>query len=252
MAASMVSLRRSVLLALAAGLAIAALVAIVAIVTRSFDQTDLRVVATSLGFSIFSALGAVGARTERRATAFGALGTSTTAGAGLSFVLLLVALWGNDAPSVLRGFGTVAVATLAGSHACLVLGARRANDSSLVAGLTVASIASASIDALLGGLAITGVTTRVNSNYVRLLAVLVIAVLLTTVLPPILRRLSTPADQEPVGDAATAPVARPFDPLATDLLAVAATLDRLVPHAGDAAAQIQNEAAQLRRIAGAS
>lgn len=55
------SLRRVVLLALVAGLSAAA-AAIVAILTRSFDGVDLRVVATNLGFSVFSVLGAAGAQ----------------------------------------------------------------------------------------------------------------------------------------------------------------------------------------------
>jgi hypothetical protein len=252
MADSAVSLRRTVLLALAVGLSVAAIVAVAGILTRSFDRTDLRLVGTSLGFSIFSALGAAGTKAERRGIAPTGLGRVTTMAAVLSFALLLVALWINQGAAVWRAFGTVGVATLAGSHACLVLSNRRDTDSSLINGLAATSIATGSIDSLLGALAITGAIARVDSGYVRLLAVLVIVMLLTTALPPILRRLPSKTGHAAAGLPGTPPAAGPHDQHAVDLLAIAARLDRLVPHAGEAAKQIQAETAHLRRMAGGS
>jgi hypothetical protein len=252
MSASRVSLRRAVLLALVAGLSIAAIVAITAVVTHSFGRTDLQLVGTSLGFSIFLALGAAGTRAQRRASAPPALGKCTTTGAFVSFALLLVGVWVNHGAGVWRGFGTVAIATLAGSHACLVLSARRATDSPLIAGLATTSIAAGSVDSLLGAVAITGAIAHIASGYVQVLAVLVIVMLLATALPPILRRLPPKTEVEAVGLPAISTAAGPHDPPAAELLAIAARLDRLVPRAGEAAGQIQKEAAELRRIAGSS
>ncbi|HWT26193.1 MAG TPA: hypothetical protein VN213_21980, partial [Solirubrobacteraceae bacterium] len=54
------TVRRALAWALAGGLSVAALVAIGAILTGGFDETDGRVIATSLGFAVFSATAAAG------------------------------------------------------------------------------------------------------------------------------------------------------------------------------------------------
>src|SRR5947209_4164793 len=153
---SAASIRRSVLLALAAGLSVSALVGIVAILTGSFDRTDLRLVGTSLGFSVFSALGAAGARAERALVTPRGIGTSTVAGAALGFALLVVAIWINHSETAWRLFGVEALATLAASHSCLVLSARRAADSPRIDRLAAVSVMSGGIDSALGVLAISG------------------------------------------------------------------------------------------------
>lgn len=242
------SLRRIVLLALVAGLSVAAVVAIAAILTRSFGRVDLRVVATSLGFSVFSVLGAAGAPTDQTGRR-NALGLSTMAVATLSYGLLLVGIWVNHGSFVWRSFGTFAVTTLAVSHACLVLGNVRATDSPLIRRLTAVSVVAASVDSAFGGLAIVGAVRHVDSDYLRLLAVLVIVMLLTTVLPPLLRRLQRSGDtvrlsSHPLVATASAPT-----PGLTELLAIADHLDELISSAGPAATQIGSYAAQLRRIA---
>lgn len=252
MTATPISVRRAVLLALAAGLSVAAVVAIAAILTQSFDQTDLRLVGTSLGFSVFSALGAAGARAERSSTAPAALGTGTMAAAGLGFTLLLVAIWINHSAGAWRAFGTVAVVTLAASHACLVFGASRTTDSPPIAHLATTSVAAACVDSLLGVLAITGAITHVDATYVRVLAVLVIVMLLTTVLPPILRRLQIGATGEGRGQASSLRALSAgigHNPDASELLAIADQLDALVRHPRRAARQIERHSAHLRRIA---
>ena len=55
-----------------AGLCLAALVAVGALLTGSFDDTDWRVVATSLGFSVFTSTTAAGAALRLRSDAAGA------------------------------------------------------------------------------------------------------------------------------------------------------------------------------------
>lgn len=242
-----VPLRRMVLCALASGLSLAAVVSIVAILTHSFDQTDLRLVGTSLGFSVFSALGASGTRTQRRARAPLVLAKCTTAGAAVSFTLLVLAIWIDRGSDSWRAFGTVALATLAGSHACLVVSARRAADSGLVSALTYTSIATASIDSTMGVLAVVGAVKHVGSGYVRVLAVLVIVMLLTSLLPVILRRLAALPGQPLAGPTTTHGAPNPHP--AAELFAIAARLERLGPRAGNAAKQLRADAAQLRQIA---
>jgi hypothetical protein len=239
------------MLSLAAGLSAAALVAVGAILTHSFDRTDLRLVGTSLGFSMFSALAAAGASARTR-NAGAALGTCTVLAAAAGFALLLAGLWLDAAAGVWRAFGAVTVATLAGSHACLVWRARRAHDSQLIAALANISVASAAVDSALGIIAITGITDQIDAGFVRLLAVLVVVMLLTTALPPILRRVpSRSADPAP-----TSPGIRPHTASAltqagqsAELLAIARRLDELVPNAGELAPHIQQQAAHLRRVA---
>jgi hypothetical protein len=233
------ALRRFVVLCLAGGLALAAMIALIAVLSDSFDRTDRLLVETSVGFSILSAMAAAGARGSTRSPW---IGKTTVAAAIASFVLLLVVLWSDRAGvAAWRTFGTLAVATLAGSHACLVITGRRATDSSLIDGLVITSLATGTLDSLLAALATTGIVARVDSGFARGLAVLVIVMLLTTLLPPVLRRLParppgrSAAQVEPAGQVA-------------ELLAVAQRLDQVVPRAGHAGFLIEREAAELRRI----
>ena len=242
------SLRRTVLLALVAGLSVAAAVAIVAILTGSFDRVDLRVVATSLGFSVFSVLGAAGAPRHESGRR-NALGMSTMATATLSYALLLVGVWINHGPGVWRSFGTFAVGTLAASHACLVLGNARATDSTMIRRLTAVSVVAASVDSVFGGLAIVGAIQHVGSDYLRLLAVLVIVMLLTTALPPLLRRLQRNGDTAVPASTLLLSTAFPSASGPSELLAIADQLEGLVHSGGPAATQLGSHAAQLRRIA---
>jgi len=248
---SAVPLRRAVLLAFAAGLSVAAAVAIAAVLTGSFDRTDLRLVGTSLGFSVFSALGAAGARADRMDSAWRFLGRGTMAGAGLGFALLVGAIWISHADALWRCFGAVALATLAASHASVVVGAGRPSDSVAIARLAAVSVLAASIDSGFGVLAISGAIKHVDSGFVRLLAVLVIVMLLTTALPPILRKLQPIAATEPQRPSSDFPrrIERDADEL--ELLAIADYLDELADRtdAADASAQITNCATQIRRIA---
>jgi hypothetical protein len=227
-------------------------IAIASIVTRSFDSTEARLIGTSLGFSLFSALGAAGASARRGSGTIRDLGTVTVAAAAVSFTVLLAAVWSEPVESDLwRAFGSLSLLTLAASHACLVMTARRVADPPLITALTVTSVAAASFDAVLGALAISGVADRVDPDFVRLLAAVVIVLLLTSVLPPILRRIAPRARSHPSGLPASAPPASLSSSggQAPDLLAIAGRLEKLAPSAGDVAAPITREAARLRRLA---
>ena len=238
--------RRAVLLGLAAGLSIAAATGIAAIVTHTFDETDARVIATSLGFSVFSALGAAGAL-ARRQPKLAALGVLTTAAAGPSFGLLELAIWDEGLTWAWRAFGALAMLALAGSHASLVLSARRSSDSPATRNLTVISVLTASIDAILALIAIVGLVHNISSGETRLAAVLVITMLLSTALPPILRRASSSTSSR---DARLLPIAPLGTAAQVELGQVAHRLEQLAPRAGDLAREIQSEAVKLRVLAG--
>src|SRR5271169_4344733 len=122
MARPQISLRRLVLRALVAGLSLAALIAIAAILTHSFDGTDARLIVTSLGFSLFTALGGAGVGAQRLAGPIRNLGTATLFAAGVSFALLMMGLWsGSTGVGLWQAFAILVLLTLAGSHACLIL-----------------------------------------------------------------------------------------------------------------------------------
>jgi hypothetical protein len=146
-------IRRAVGWALVAGLTVAAVAASVAIVEGSFDEADWKVIGTSLGFSVYCALGAAGASLRLRASeSKRLLGGVTILLAGLAYVLLLAWVWPepDEYETVIRAWGAVSLAALAASHACLVTGARRPSDSDAVRVLATASIVLGVVDATAG------------------------------------------------------------------------------------------------------
>jgi hypothetical protein len=226
-------IRRALGWALVASLCVAALTAIVAVLKGDFDDTDGRIIATSVGFGVFSALGAAGAspRLQKRAEAR-LLGLATMALATISFVLLPIALWSEDGDGPWEVWGCFSLAALAASHASLVIGARRSTDGEGVRMISTTSIVLATIDATIGILAIAGTVEEIDDGGAQALAVMVILLILTTALPPILRRLGGRPDPP-------APA-----PLARELLAAA---DRIEALNGDPA--VRRECERLRRLA---
>ncbi len=243
--ASSIPSRRIVLFGLAAGLSVAAAIAIVAILTHSFDHTDARLIGTSLGFSVFSALGAAG-RPARRQPKLATLGLLTTAAAGLGFALLELAIWDRATNWTWRAFGALAVLTLAGSHASLVLSARRASDSPVITNLTVISVLTASVDAILAMIAIVGLEHHISSSEIRFAAALVITMLLSTALPSILRRAARSTNAPDAGLPFSTPLS---NGVPAELREIAHRLERLAPRTGRLTHEIQREAARLRQLA---
>ncbi len=246
------SLRRLVLRALAAGLSVAASIAIVAILTHSFDALAARLIVTSLSFSLFIALGGAGVGPRRSTGPIRHLGSATVLAAGVGFALLMVMLWlGSGEGELWRAWAILVLLTLAASHACLVLTSRRISDSPLIGALIVTSVVATSLDAVLGALPISGVADQVDGNFVRLVAVLVIVMLLTSALPPILRRIPSRERSDPTGlPASPVPVSMSLpDDEEWDLLAIAGRLEAMAPSAGDLARAINHEAARLRELA---
>src|SRR2546423_4081365 len=164
------------------GLCVAAATAITALLAGDFDDTHWRVIATSLGFSLFSAFGASGDALRRQAGDWRAtLGAATATLALAAFVLLVSAIWLGDGSGTLwRSFGVAGLLALWGSHASLVVRAQRRDDAPLVDALVWTSIATATFDTLVGEVAILGVVDDVSDAFVRLVAVAPVVIGLST------------------------------------------------------------------------
>ena len=156
------TLRRSLGWALVGGLTIAAVTASVALVSGSFDDDDWRVIGTSLGFAVFTAVGAAG---------------------------VSLRLSGGGRERLLGGV----TAALACSHASLVTNARRPTDSDAVSALVTISIGLAAIDAVAGILPLAEVVEDVEEGVVEVIGVLVVGLLL----PPRSRRSSAASRGRP-------------------------------------------------------
>jgi peptidoglycan/LPS O-acetylase OafA/YrhL len=250
--------RRTLSWAFVAALCAAALTAVGAIATGDFDETDGRVLGTSLGFAVFSATTAAGASLRfRRSGEMRVLGLATMLLSIAAFLLLLVALWIDDGDSAWRWFGSAALLAFACSHASLVSGALRDTDTPLVRGLGWTSIALGLVDAFFGVLAVSGAVDVVDEGFARLVAVLVVLLLLTTALPPILRRLrrgaapgsETRAAPESPPRAAASRQAQTQPRLVAEVLAAADRIAELAADPANRASDIQRECAHLREIA---
>jgi hypothetical protein len=237
--------------ALIGGLCVAAAAAIVALLGGEFDDTHARVVATALGFSVFAACAGAGdALRERRAGWPESLGAATAGLSGLAFAALVGAVWAGDEDDVLwRVFGILAVLALCGSHASLVLRGARDGDAPAVRALVQASIGLAVIVTAIAVLAIAEAFGDVDEAWGRVAASLLVALLLTTALPPLLRRFGAPASPQreaPEGTRGEAPAGArgPLGDLAAEIRRAADRLDAL-----DAPPEVAREAARLRELA---
>jgi hypothetical protein len=217
--------------ALIAGLCVAAAAAIAALLTGDFSDTHWRIVGTSLGFSVFTALATVGDVLRRGTRDWrAAVGGATAGCSAAAFALLLAACWiDSDAEALWRAWGSAAVLALCGSLWSLVLRRRRHSDTSALTTLVVVSLATSALVTLVAVLAITGAVQDDEDDLARGAAILLVVMLLTTVLPPILRRLR----------GSEAALSR--NALADEITAVATRLER----SGDA----EREAATLRDLA---
>jgi hypothetical protein len=99
--------------------------------------------------------------------------------------------WGSE--GVWRAFGVAAILGIAGSHACAVLGARRPSDTAAVLAVVYTSLVLAVLDTVGGVLPVSGLVEDVDEEMVKFLAATLVLLVLTTVLPPILRRMQRPS-----------------------------------------------------------
>lgn len=241
--------RSAALRALIAGLCVAAATATLALLADDFDDTHLRVIATSFGFSLFSAFGASGDALRRQADDWRAsLGAATAATSLVGFVLLVLAVWlGDESEGLWQAFGVAGLLALWGSHTSLVLRARRHDDPPLVVALVWTSVVTAAFDTLVGAGAILGVD-GVSDGFVRLVAVALVIMVLSTALPPLVRKLTgvpVRAETNAVGPRRPPPgAALTLGNVADEVAAAATRLDAV-----QTPADVRREAAALRELA---
>jgi hypothetical protein len=191
----------------AAGLTVAAAAAIVILLSGDFGVTDGRVILTSLGFALASATGSAGARAlSRDSAALRSLGAATVACSLAAFGLVVVGIWTFDwfdwlhgDADLWRAYGCIAIAGIAGAHACLMLGARRAADAEAVRLLTTAAVCLGAFDALGAILPLSRLVEDVGETWAKVFGSAFVLFMLTSVLPPLLRALerSRAAAQRP-------------------------------------------------------
>jgi hypothetical protein len=232
-------LRRVAGWALVGGLCVSAAVAIVALLTDAWTDLSWKVVGTSLGFSVFTCTAAAGAALRLRAARWApALGAGTIGSSAAALGLLVLALW-VESDGLWKAFGVAALAALWTSHASLMLRARRPDDSAAVVRLTAVSVVTLGIDTSIGMLAILEALDDVDSEPIeRGLAALLVITLLSTALPPILRRLQHRSTTSPFGTPQRA------SGLAGEVAEVAARLEAM-----DLPPRARAEVARLRELA---
>lgn len=186
------SIRRVLGRVLIVALVVAAVTAIAALLTGSFSELDWRVIGTSLGFAVYSALAASGAAVASNARTLGGV---TTAAAGLGFALAVLLLWRvvEDTDAPVRTWGVITVAAFTLSHSAIVTRARRPSDSPAVRVVAASSTVLATIDGCVGALLVIGaIDVEISEFGTRLIAAALVLLVATTLLPPIMRRV-TPA-----------------------------------------------------------
>ena len=233
-------IRRFAARALAGGLSLAALVAILALLTGDLSDTDGKVILTSIGFALCSATGSSGAAARLRGLDL--LGGVTLVASVAAFALLVAGLWTGDwgSEGIWRSFGCVGVVGLAGSHACVMLGARRRDDTKTVRRITTAALWLGAIDAFGALLPISGLSDT-DEVWGRLFGASLVLLVLASVLPPILRR-AQPAGVPGRGNGRR-------DSLASHVLEIADRIDVLNGDPGNRAPEIRAEVERLRKLA---
>jgi hypothetical protein len=177
---------------LAGGLCVTAGVAIWALITGSFDETSLRVIGSAVAAALATLSGLAGATALGRGDGRHPLGQATIAISGVALMLAVVLIWVPSAENsdvVARGFGISLAAMIACAHASLMSGRLRPSDGRAVLTLTKIAVGSASSAALVMSCLLLFATGTVASGFWRLLGVLVVVAVLTTLLTPLARRL---------------------------------------------------------------
>jgi hypothetical protein len=176
--------------------------AAVELLSGSVDETDGRVLLTSLGFAATSTTGASGlAAILRPSPALRVLGVVTVACSIAALALLAAMIWHDDFPfeireTLWRACGCASVLAIAGAHASLMLRGRRPTDSALVDVVTFSSLVFGAIDAAGAFSWLAELADEISDPWGRRLAVVLVLLIATTILAPLLRRLQ-PASVHP-------------------------------------------------------
>jgi hypothetical protein len=175
--------------------------AVAELLSGSIDETDGRVLLTSLGFAAASTTGASGlAAILRPSPALRVLGVATMGCSIAAFALLTAMIWHDDFPfeireTLWRACGCASVLAIAGGHASLMLRGRRPTDSPLVGLVTFSSLVFGAIDAVGAFSWLAEIADGINDSWGRRLAAVLVLLIVTTVLAPLLRRLqAAPAE----------------------------------------------------------
>jgi hypothetical protein len=252
------SIRRFAGIALVTGLSCAAAAAVLALLTGDLDETDTRVILTSIGFAFCSAVASTGATARLRPSeTLQLLGTGTVIAASVSFVLLLMGLWTNmddwGSEGIWRTFGCVAVLAIAGSHACVMLGAARSTDSDAIRMLTTAALILGAFDAFAVILPLAGLVDDIEEGWARVFGATLVLLVLASILPPILRKMQQPAARAAAVAASASANGGPRDGsdefLASAVIRIADRIEVLNADPGNRAPEIRAEVKRLRTLA---
>jgi hypothetical protein len=251
------SIRRFAGIALVTGLSTAAAAAVLALLTGNFDETDLRVILTSIGFAVSSAVGSTGAAARLRPVErLQLLGTLTLGAAVGAFCLLLLGLWTDmdswGSEGVWRAFGCVAMIGIAGSHACALLGAERRTDTEAIRLLTRIAVALATVDSFAVILQIVEITDGFEDPWPRIFGATLVLLVLATILPAILRKMQSaaPAPAAPApAETRNGHIAQTDVFLADAVIRVADRIEVLNADPGNRAPEIRAEVKRLRELA---
>ena len=227
--------------ALIAGLCVAAVAAIVALLQGDFGDTHARIVGTSLGFSFFCGLGAAGdaLRTQAR----GALATAGAVASGLAafaFALLTLAIWFDDSDSEFLGArGASSPSPRSGLRTGHSSCGPAARPTRPPCGRSRSSRSSPRRSTCSSATSPPPASTRTSATRSRaILGVVLVITVLTTALPPIMRRLAGTPRPDALGHRLT------VGDLAHEITAAAGRVERIATPE-----DAQREAAALRRLA---
>jgi hypothetical protein len=235
------SLRRVLLRILIGTLSLVALVLIAALVTGDLDETDAKVIGTSLLFAAASTLSASGVAVRARDEGWAwPLGTTAIATSLAAFGLVTVGIWLDpQEEGFWRLTGCVGIVALETAHASFVLAGRRPRDTGAVRVITHVAVATAAIGGAGAVLGVTGVIDEPGDGAVELFGVILVVQLLCTVLPGLLRRLAGAPRERPL----LAP-ADPVERLVAEVAAATARIEHLAPDP-----RVRAECERLRRAA---
>jgi hypothetical protein len=183
-------LRRLVLVATVSALSLTALFAIFALLTGSFDETQVRILATTGGFGLASLLATPGTRLLDQDWYVG-LGQAVVGLAALSFVVELWSVWLDSNGDVSwRSFVVVVACTVALAQIANSLARRRPSDPEAIRLLALGAGVCAIV--LAGLVAIAAIAKVDDSGYYRFLGAVGVLDVLLAFLQPVVRRFGTP------------------------------------------------------------
>ena len=189
----------------ALGVVGAAAWAVVELFSGSINETDGRVILTSVSFAAASTTGASGlAAILRPSPGLRVLGVVTMGCSIAAFALLAAMIWHDDFPfqireTLWRACGCASVLAIAGGHASLMLRGRKPTDSALVELVTVGSLLFGAVDTVGAFLWLAEIVDGINDSWGRRLAAMLVLLIVTTILAPLLRRLQAARGEASAG-----------------------------------------------------